>query len=126
MIGTVYGQPASNGTVRTSLELVDIGSLDGAARGAAEAVQARQGADLGEKAVYLCHGFCEIGALDAPFPTLGQMIESGRRVFVMAVVDTLNGVGDWPRSHAQKLRLTETSAIAFAGLWSAWGSKVAG
>ena len=94
MIGTVYGQPASNGTVRTSLELVDIGSLDGAARGAAEAVQARQGADLEEKAVYLCHGFCEIGALDAPFPTLGQMIESGRRVFVMAVVDTLNGVGD--------------------------------
>ena len=95
MIDTVYGQPASNGTVRTSLELVDIGSLDGAARGAAEAVQARQGADLGGgKAVYLCHGFCEIGALDAPFPTLGQMIESGRRVFVMAVVDTLNGVGD--------------------------------
>ena len=46
------------------------------------------------KAVYLCHGFCEIGALDAPFPTLGPMIESGRRVFVMAVVDTLNGVGD--------------------------------
>lgn len=49
MIDTVYGQPASNGTVRTSLELVDIGSLDGAARGAAEAVQARQGADLGGK-----------------------------------------------------------------------------
>ena len=145
MIDTVYGRAASNGTVRTSLGLVDVDTLDGGALAAAEGVQSRQGADLGEEAVYLCHGFCEIGALDAvdelrtirewleenqrevvvlvvqdatdpadtaaafeeagfsdlvltqqpgePFPTLGEMIDAGMRVFVMVEED---GAGfDW-------------------------------
>ena len=139
MIDTVYGRPAADGSVRTSTEPNDNSTLGPDARAAAEAVQARQTADLGDETVYLCHGFCEIGsvdaveelriarnwldehprevlvfvvqdatspedtaamfdeagfadlvhtqALDEPFPTLGAMIESGRRVFVMVEVD---------------------------------------
>ncbi len=139
MIDTVYGRPATNGTIRTELDLVDVDSLDSEALIAAEAVRARQGADLGDRGVYLCHGFCEIGALDAvdemrsfrswlddnprevviflvqdatapqdtaalfveagfedlvltqdldaPFPTLAEMIDTNRRVFVMVEED---------------------------------------
>lgn len=139
MIDTLYGQPASDGTVRTSFDPVDITTLDAAAATAAEAVRARQDADLGARSVYLCHGFCEIGAIDAvdelrivrqwlddhprevvvfivqdatdptdtaavfeqagfaemlltqridePFPTLEEMIDSNRRVFVMVEED---------------------------------------
>lgn len=145
MIDTVYGQAADDGSVRTSLGLADVVSLDEAARQAAEAIQESQTGDLEPKQVYLCHGFCEIGALDAvtelramrewldehprevvvivvqdatepddtaqvfrdagyddivltqrlgdPLPTLGEMIESGRRVFIM-VEESGDGV-DW-------------------------------
>ena len=139
MIDTVYGRPASDSSVRTSFEPTDSSTLGAEGQAAADAVQARQTADLGDEAVYLCHSFCEIGAVDAvaeltvvrewldehprevlvfvvqdatspedtaaifeaagyldlvhtqsvdePFPTLGSMIESGRRVFVMVEED---------------------------------------
>ncbi len=145
MIDTVYGRAAGDGSVRTSFALPDVESLDAGARAAAEAVQARQGSDLEPQRVYLCHGYCEIGAIDAitelkvlrdwleqrprevvvlivqdatspedtaqmfsdaefddlvlthnlgdPLPTLGEMIESGRRVFVM--VENDGGDVDW-------------------------------
>ncbi len=145
MIDTVYGRTAEDGTVRTSLGLGEVESLDEEARRAAEAVQARQTGDLGEEMVFLCHGFCEIGSLDAvaelevlaewldanprevvvvivqdetsppdtaqmfvdaglessiatlvldqPLPTLGEMIESERRVVVMVENDG-SGI-DW-------------------------------
>lgn len=145
MIDTVYGRSTDDGTVRTSLGLPDVDSLDDGARQAAEAVQARQDGDLGPEVPYLCHGYCEIGAIDPavelavlrawldehprevvvlivqdatepddtaamfsnagfddlvltqqlgdPLPTLGEMIESGQRVFVMV---ENNGDGyDW-------------------------------
>ena len=145
MIDTVYGSDAGDGSVRTSLDLFDVDSLDDGARRAAEAVQARQSTDLGPESVYLCHGYCEIGAIDAvaelqilrdwleerprevvvlivqdetepedtaaifvaagfedlvltqpldePLPTLGEMIDTGRRVFVM-VENSGDGI-DW-------------------------------
>ena len=65
MIDTVYGRAASDGSVRTSFAPTDSSTLGGEAQAAVDAVQTRQTADLDEEAVYLCHGFCEIGAVDA-------------------------------------------------------------
>jgi len=44
---------------------VDVDSLDAGALAAAEAVRGRAIADLGDEEVYLCHEFCEIGAVNA-------------------------------------------------------------
>jgi hypothetical protein len=139
MIDTWYGRRAPDGSVRTSFAPADADTLDEAARAAAEAARARQTTGLDDERVFLCHSFCEIGALDAveelravrewlddhprevlvfvvqdatepddtaamfeqagfedlvltqrlgdPFPTLGEMIDSGRRVFVMVEAD---------------------------------------
>ena len=139
MIDTWYGRGSTDGTVRTSFAPSDPDSLDARTVAAAEAVRARQEGALGRERVFLCHSFCEIGALDAiealseirawlddnprevlvfvvqdatrpddtaaafesagfadlvhtqtldePFPTLGEMIDSGRRVFVMVEED---------------------------------------
>ncbi|MDJ0767159.1 MAG: hypothetical protein QNJ12_00140 [Ilumatobacter sp.] len=161
MIDTWYGRRAPDGSVRTSLGLGDTDTLDDAARAAAEAARERQTADLDDERVFLCHSFCEIGALDAvdelravrewlddhprevlvfvvqdatepadtaavfeqagfgdlvliqrlgdPFPTLGDMIESGRRVFVMVEED---GTGvDWLH---QAFEFSQETPFAFA------------
>ena len=96
MIDTVYGRAATDGSVRTSLGLVDVESLDEGARRAAEAVQARQTGDLGPEMVYLCHGFCEIGALDAvsELTELREWLEDNPREVVVIIVQDATEPGD--------------------------------
>lgn len=148
MIDTYYGRETADGGVLTSGGLLDVDTLDDDARRVAQQIADRQTGDLGQERVYLCHGYCEIGALDAvdeltvlrawleenprevvvvivqdatepadtaqvfdeagfgdlvhtqargePMPSLRDMIDSGRRVFVM-VEENGDGV-DWLHS----------------------------
>ncbi len=139
MIDMVYGRETPDGPVITSFEPVSAGSLDDASVVAAEATRNLGGSELAEERVYLCHAFCEIGAVDAvealsdmrrwidahprevvvfivqdatspddtaavfddagfgplvhtqepgeSLPSLGELIDSGRRVFVLVEED---------------------------------------
>ncbi|MGI9607289.1 MAG: hypothetical protein ACR2P0_14230 [Acidimicrobiales bacterium] len=144
MLDTHYGRSDGNGNVISRAQLAS-NTVDAASVAAAEAVRERANEGLGEELVYLCHSFCEIGALDAvdeldqieewlrrnprevlivivqdatepqdtaaafddaglddlvwtqrradPMPTLGEMIDADRRLFVM-VEENGDGV-DW-------------------------------
>lgn len=179
LIDSYYGFPVKGG-VRTDLASlpkrdVAVQQIGEPAVKAAERIRARLGdQNLGKRQIYLCHGFCEIGAVtlsstlaalrdymvdhpDAvvviinqdegvpptaiehafakaglldlvyrgplgPFPTLGQMIDSGQRLVVLAENDA--GQSSWyrlaykralqetPYSFGSAAKLTDRSQIA--------------
>ncbi len=163
MIDTVYGRPASDGSVRTSVDNPELQTLGEAVGALVDQVRNGQGPELGDELVYLCHAVCEIGSLGAvdelmvvrewldehprevvvfivqdgtspedtaavfeqagytdmihtqvlgePFPTLGEMVASGRRVFVMVEEDG----GDVPWLHAA-LDFTQETPFSFASV----------
>jgi hypothetical protein len=152
LIDTYYGE-SSGGRVRTDLASLPkrataVQEIGEPAVNAAERLRARIGpAGTGKRGIYLCHGFCELGAVSldsaladihsylvanpgavviiinqdegvtpvdierafdraglldlvyrgplGPFPTLGEMVESGQRLVVMAE----NDAGDVPWYH---------------------------
>ena len=63
LIDTWYGQGSDSGPVLTRDPSGD--EMDEDALAAAERIRSRIAGDVAEEGIYLCHGFCELGALDA-------------------------------------------------------------
>ncbi|MEM7286803.1 MAG: hypothetical protein AAF480_10670 [Actinomycetota bacterium] len=88
LIDTWYGQGGDGGLVLTRDPSDD--EMDPEAVEAAERVRSRITGEVAEEAVYLCHGFCEIGALDAVEELRAihsWLVENPREVLVIFVQD---------------------------------------
>lgn len=65
LIDTWYGQGSGNGSGPVLTRDPSSDEMDSEALAAAERIRSRISGEAAEEGVYLCHGFCEIGALDA-------------------------------------------------------------
>ncbi len=116
LIDTWYGQRSESGAVVTSGTIIDPASLDDdSAAAAAERVRQRMTGSLGPTEVYLCHGFCEIGAVDA-LTALTEvrawLDEHPREVLVIFVQDETS-----PADTAAVFEASGLSELAWTHVW---------
>jgi len=116
LIDTWYGQRSESGAVVTSGTVIDPASLDDdSAAAAAERVRQRLTGSLGPTEVYLCHGFCEIGAVDA-LTALTEvrawLDEHPREVLVIFVQDATS-----PADTAAVFEASGLSELAWTHVW---------
>ena len=88
LIDTWYGQGSTSGPVLTRDPSGE--EMDEEALAAAERIRSRIAGEVAEQRVYLCHGFCELGALDAVTELAAirsWLDENPREVLVIFVQD---------------------------------------
>ena len=114
LIDTWYGRPSATGPVFTIDP--DAEGVDANSTAAAERVRDRLGGDLGAQSIYLCRGFCEIGAVSAA-EALGdvqQWLTANPREVVVIFVQDMTA----PADTAQAL-LSGLAELAYVHQWGA-------
>lgn len=113
LIDLWYGTPTASGPVLTTNPSAD--GMDAETEAAAERVRARLTGEAGEVGLYLCHGFCEIGAIEAIDALAGirqWLLDHPREVIVVFVQDMTE-----PEDTARAFEESGLADLAYDHVW---------